>query len=306
MKTSLGFFFTIALVAACKTSATDEVGDDDAGIGADDRGDALAARAAFRDAYCALVAPCCEAAGREASECEAWVDRVVPETFDRATGELCLASVRSHGAKPDFCSHDALLTLDEACVNLSSIAGTVPLGGSCSNSTTNIECARSPDGQVGCVSGKCQLQAIGHEGDTGCIDDTTEEGLVPKGGNDNGLTGTLYCDRRADLFCNTSGTCVKRGAAGASCRYESDCLDGHFCNDAGTCQEHAPAGSPCPTYDGCAVGTYCEASSNTCTALAEDGSPCKARGECLSNVCLPSGRCARAFAPSANGLICAP
>jgi hypothetical protein len=88
------------------------------------------------------------------------------------------------------------------------------------------------------------------------------------------------------------------GADGSSCAFASQCKN-KFCalpDDAqcGTCGSVPPPGSSCATSN-CAPGLACPASSQTCTALAQNGASCGKSNPCASGL-----TCVGAT-PTANG-----
>ncbi len=108
------------------------------------------------------------------------------------------------------------------------------------------------------------------------------------------------------LTCNHSGnsaTCAKRGAAGATCQYDYQCLNGLAC-DSQKCTAPGTAGTACDTGSnlGCAKGFYClvqQAGGSTagvCTAQVAVGGACASDGK--------HAQAAAAIKECAFGLVC--
>ncbi len=273
----------------------------------------------FATQYCSLVKPCCDGAGLSpATGCVNAIASFVPATFDGNAAQGCLDAIRASSSTPAFCNKGAALADHNACKFLSTARGSVAVGGSCNNATTNTECATSSEGQVGCVFGKggstCTIQLRGDEGAAPCVNDSGADGSIPPGSGslDGEVAPTkgYYCDRSKGLHCLVSNhTCVKASPVGQACQYNDyECATGAYCDTtAKQCKATVAIGAPCPDYRSCGVDAYCDSTAQPprCTKLGADGDACKGGVQCASGFCNVAKVCAAGFSGSTGALICA-
>lgn len=266
----------------------------------------------FATQYCSLVKPCCDGAGLgPAAGCVHAIASFVPKTFDGNAAQACLDAIRASSSAPLYCNEGASLTDHNACKSLSTARGSVAVGGSCKDATTNTECATSSEGQVGCVFGKgtsiCTVQLRGDEGATPCVYDTGVDGSIPPGASlDTAVPSkAYYCDRSKGLHCQLSNsTCVKASAVGQPCQYNDyECVNGAYCDTtAKQCKATVALGSSCTDYRSCGADAYCD---KACKKLAAIGEACVGDVRCASRFCNTSKVCAAGFSGSTGALICA-
>ncbi|MCA9580744.1 MAG: S1 family peptidase, partial [Myxococcales bacterium] len=228
------------------------------------------------------------------------------------------------------------------CLPLLGAMGEGVLGDPCAADTDckSFYCADPGDGERRCLTpcegdtGTCfasQACAATAGQCGGCVDAGIIAGALslgePCAGNDGCVSGMCledgaasYCTRSCDgdegcgdgFHCR-SGTCVRgpRGAVGAACESNADCLEDGVCAESKTqrwCTVFCTVAADCPAAFGCvdAGGTK---------VCAPDGgllgSSCGIDSECISGLCLDlpgGGACSRFCSPSApcdTGFECA-
>ncbi|MDI1435708.1 hypothetical protein [Polyangium sorediatum] len=97
------------------------------------------------------------------------------------------------------------------------------------------------------------------------------------------------------------GKCQPRGAAGAACEFDEDCLTG-YCNFASSmCEEPKAIGEACSGFGGC-KDSYCDSMTNVCTAKKADGASCTGPDECEGNDCDMATSTCTTPAPICDGM----
>lgn len=269
-------------------------------------GDAATA-GGFVSAYCDLLAPCCAMAKlpSDGAQCRAFAGAfAAAATYDRASGEACLAEMRAAAGKPNFCS-EGLQTSSDACDRVfGGSGGTAKPGESCSD---DDDCAPSTEGKVDCRSSfvmgtevrKCQIQLRGKDGDTPCVG--TVEGSVttyPGSANADIPVRGYLCHVSDGLRCDgTTRTCARFKAIGEACTGSStECVSNAYCDVAQRmCADRKAVGSMC-TGQQCALGSTCDSTTRTCVAQLADGAPCTQSAQCRSARCVNA-----ACAPAGSG-----
>lgn len=262
-----------------------------------DGGGATTDSSAFAAEYCALLAPCCAAAGlggltgSEQRGCKQLMGAVPPS--DPTAVQPCLDAYREQSKSPDFCGLQ--LPQPDACkrafpqqgVNR---GGTKAPGQPCQASD---DCAPSTAGLVVCGASKCQLMTHAASG-AACSANVAGGGVVYQGDGDS----IAACYRDDGLACE-GGACKPISAVGGPCGSDSTCADGAFCA-SGKCAARRPPGSPCGgAPSACDATSYCDDfGSEVCEPLVAEGGACETNKQCATGYCYPNkcGKRQAAFA----------
>jgi hypothetical protein len=225
------------------------------------------APADYTDMYCALLAPCCAAAGRPdgAATCRATLVPPSPPPYRPDMAASCLTLLRAAADTPTFCTAGVAAAAATCARVFSAVVASQRLGEPCPDTA---HCLLSPQGPVTCAGpmgmGRCQVALRGREGDGPCVA-TVGGPLVVPGGD---LVGT--------------------SAKGYQCHV----TDGLYCDDAtAACARSKPAGAACTSFGECGPTHYCEDGSGRCTPRKREGAPCAVDEECPSTFCGEDNSC---------------
>jgi len=243
--------------------------------------------AAFADAFCENVQPCCAQAkvGFDLKQCKSnaalgpllttMEARMLAVPYDSAAANQCLDALREELRS---CSGSGSLGRLKSCGRV--YAGDLHAGAGCRSS---IQCAPVDGATVECVGGpggsseRCTVSYGGlgvHEACTLSSDETATK---------------RYCALNQSLFCDpTSSTCEHPPAPGEPCKM-GQCGDDAFCDPAtDTCMPYPEPGMPCvnppQAFTPCATGAFCQA--GTCQksgGIAE--TRCRADEDCAGGYC---------------------
>ncbi len=275
----------------------------------------------FAAQYCALMKPCCDGSELPSGGCATSIKRLLPPAFDGASAATCLTALQGATGAPTFCDRGSGLSSHPACSRLSAAHGAIPVGGTCTNATSNVQCDVSSEGPVGCVFGNgrsiCQVQLLGDLGASPCAFDTGSDGAIPSGASLEGdvLPKAYYCDRSKGLHCNlTTSACVAASPVDGDCQYNDyECEAPSYCDTtAKKCKTRVAVGGACPDFQSCAVDARCGSGAAggtaVCVALVDNGGACTQKVDCASGACSKAGVCVKAFGFGRNGsdLYCKP
>lgn len=268
------------LFGALGTAGCSGDGDDGGSIGTE-----LGAR------YCALFAPCCQAAGYPATNqnnCKLFFS---VEPKDKAAGEACIAEYEQRAQAADWCdtlgSTPRPVSCDIAYPETPDPGGSAKPGEACQFAS---DCATPAAGSATCYDDTCRTVVSAASGQA-CVG--TKDGNLTIFESGSSALELGVCDSAQGLYCN-AGTCVAIADLGGACSGSSySCVDGTYCG-SGTCKAQLPAGSSCQeSYSACDDQSYCEFLDRVCVARVPDGSPCDDNEQCLSMHCdYGSGACA--------------
>ena len=300
---------TAILVGCGGTSAGTSSAGASGGLTADD----------FAAQYCALMKPCCDGSELPSEGCATSIVRVLPPSFDGVSAATCLAALKGAASGAAFCDRGSGLSSHPACSRLSADHGAVPVGGTCTNATSNVQCDLSPEGSVGCIFGNgksiCQVQLLGDLGASPCAYDTGADGAIPAGASlsSDVLPKAYYCDRSKGLHCNlTTSACVSASPVGGDCQYNDyECEAASYCDtEAKKCKPRLATGAACTNFQSCALDARCTPAAggngSACVALLANGSACTRNVDCASRACSKAGACVTAFGESGSDLFCKP
>lgn len=251
----------------------------------------------FGNAFCDDFGACCTSAGVafDVAACKQGLASDVGaqladplRAYDPTAAAHCvaIAAVMTKACAPDY------QTLADACSR--AIVGTVAAGGAC---TAQGQCAVAAGADwASCTDGKCVLTAHGKVGDacaSSCSKDSSGGSLCTGGSGGPSPAGTAACWSEDGLAC-VDGKCGPTGAIGSAC-VQATCVPGAYCGGAGavpTCLARGATGAACTADRECVKGDYCE--SGACAALKADGASCGSDMECTSRYCNAKKQCHKA------------
>jgi hypothetical protein len=217
-------------------------------------------------------------------------------------GEECVITADCEGAA--FCASDscpsnctALLGVGKSCSGDDQCGdGLDCSGGKC------IAPAAAGD-ECGADSGKACALGLNCKGATDTVVGSCVTNSVVQVGDEGDVCepgGELCKDGLSCVFDGGNGfVCEKAVGAGAACHLglPGQCPNDEYCDAtevtaASTCRELPSAGEECVLNGLCKGGLVCiaDGGSNTCHAIADNGSECASDAACRSNHC-ESGRC---------------
>jgi len=218
--------------------------------------------AAFRERYCALIDPCCSAAGR--GSCGATVNEAASlGTYDPQGGADCVQKLEERRGSADFCETltvDMLssLTLDTRfCGPVFRTPGNVAPGGECS---WDADCRADPGGVATCLGTTCTVVVDGKAGDA-CSGTTTSNHTLHLY-REPVAEHSVICDHDKSLYCDdTTSVCVTRAAElGSPCESIFYCAGSLYCNAERVCAARLAPGATCANVFGeCEGFNYCPA-----------------------------------------------
>jgi len=241
-------------------------------------GDADKAKNEFIAQFCDALRPCCSAVGLRSDSqfCRIAVGASLPQAYDAAAGQACLALVQSSSADPATCLADPVAS--EACRPVFAPNGPRGPGETCERDS---DCM-SPQGDVFCVSvtvssgqtvRKCQAVLTGQLGD------------MPCGNPADDVAATLFVCRASEGVRCEGNACVSLSAAGGACTLTSDCVAEAYCDFGLGCVMRKAADAACIGADECLPGLHCSDTTATCVPRVAIGAPCTLSQECLSDNC---------------------
>lgn len=258
--------------------------------GGDDGGGASGAELGAR--YCALMKPCCQAAGLPETDQQTCKFLFSLPPADAAAGEACIAEYEQRAQAADWCDTFGTDPRPEACEiaypESPNSGGTAKTGEACDFTS---DCAAPAQGEATCYDDLCRVVVTASEGQA-CAG-TRDGNITVYDGESTGLELGI-CKTADGLFCN-AGTCAPQAQAGGTCSTASwyGCVDGTYCG-SNTCKPLVPAGSSCAeSSSACDDASYCDFISEICVARVPDGSACDTNEQCQSSFC-DGGTCAPA------------
>jgi hypothetical protein len=212
---------------------------------------------AFREQYCALIDPCCSAAGFGA--CGPVVNEATSQgTYDARAGSDCIRKLGEHREDPDFCESLSVHMLSSVslqngfCGPVFRTPGNVAPGGACD---WDADCRPDSRGVATCLVGMCTVVVDGNPGDA-CVG-TVRDGLYL---SDSAPGPAVICDHGKSLYCDdTAHVCVTRNTElGTPCESLFDCTGSQYCNAERICAARVASGATCAKIFGeCEGGVYC-------------------------------------------------
>jgi hypothetical protein len=253
---------------------------------------------AFVTEFCALLEPCCEAAGLSTTgqSCQAFASASTQAAYDPSAGAACLAAMQQESTGGTVC---ATLGGDiPQCSQLfAPVQGSAQPGEPCEQSS---DCASASDGGAACYAelvdggsstSVCIETVSGQAGDGPCIGTQGGAGTTYDWTSDAALPTRVYvCSAANGTTCDaSSGTCVAVATVGQPCAQDSDCVTSAYCEPAdggGQCAPRLANGASCAgAFSGCLSTSTCDPSSMTCQPLLSPGSPCTTAAQCASGDC---------------------
>ncbi len=276
---------------ASSAVSTGSVALDGASVATTTASDVAAFAAAYADALCSNIGPCCQAASfaYDAAACTSKVASNIAGvvlSFTAADGGGTLRQdraarlVASIARQASTCS-DLNQSSAEATdfvrdlITLFAPTGTAATGAACAMEN---DCADAPGAAPRCLYGRCVAHLPATDGSPCDAQSSTTVGdctarLI-------GTPGTFWCD-------DTLGTCQALGPLGSACSKTAACAPGTRCT-AGVCSSLAAMGEPCAARSDCAHGLACvrgAQGSRACASAKVGGAPCKDSDECASFSC---------------------
>lgn len=280
----------------------------------------------FAAQYCALVDPCCTAAG-VGSQCAGLLAGAAFEgPFDATAAAACLEALRQRQAGPDFCGGLAVVrnvynswavAPECAAVFATHQIGSTPPGEVC---TADSACAPGPNGGAVCVydifrgtsdfSKKTCVQITATVSDGPCIGtgDATSGSFT---GTADAPAQGVFCDKSKGVICDdATHRCVPVHGLGEACQSTVECDDvTQYCNFAvgtPTCAARLPIGATCVGmgFGECDGKGYCNDTTKQCTAPKAPGAVCTSSNS-IGPECL-AGYCNNGICPSQLGQVCLP
>jgi hypothetical protein len=254
---------------------------------------------AFADAYCGLLAPCCQKAGLSTSgvSCHAMFSSSdTTQTYSAANAGTCVQEIRTASSGAGFCGGGFTTA---ACEAVFTSKGTKKPGEAC---TQAFDCAPSSKGPVRCFSANvasgptqtCLVERVGQAGDHPCVGTKLGSLTVTTwySSDGPGPPEGFICDRGGGLGCSPSRSCTALTAVGSACTDSSACAVGAFCNPmALKCEVRGGAGAACNSSDGCTDAFYCDFGKSQCVARAAVGADCGGAVQCTSDATCTDGAC---------------
>jgi hypothetical protein len=297
-RTQIGF--VLVIIAGCGGGGGGGGGGGSGGGG----GGSLDTVAAFREQYCAIIDPCCAAAGLQ-MKCAAVVDAASAAAgYYAGAAQACIDGLRARQSSPDFCrsigspfeAAPSWYGAAVACERVFSARGTVAPGGACIASS---DCAAMPGASARCIEERCIQIRRGKLGDACFGTESAEFGLGVMFATPQS-EGAL-CEHADNLHCDeTTFVCAAARALGETCDGTLDCAADAYCPyPTRTCAARLPLGSTCTTDEGaCRDPGIC--SNDSCVAPLLAGAACtNDTVTCASRYC--DGTCRDALP-----LLCAP
>jgi len=278
----------------------------------------------FATEYCALIDPCCTAAGL-GSQCAGQLGGAVFDyDFDPAAAATCLDALHARQAGADFCA--GLATVSQSWNNDSAVlpecvgvfkkrgGGTVAPGGTCTDDT---DCAPGPTGRSACVFDVFRAGAAGGFAEI-CVEisPTPGDACLGTAASGSGFSGVttppadgVFCDRDRGLICDDATLiCVAAPVLGDHCTSSIECESAStYCDfDTSSCATKRVAGQSCANYFGqCVDGTYCNRTTSQCTAQGGKGASCSSENvlpsACKAGYCGSDGTCPSPLTPICFG-----
>jgi len=278
---------------------------------------------AFATEYCALVDPCCAAAGLGSQCTGTLAGAALSLQFDAAAATACLDALHARQAGADFCG--GLATVHPSWNNDSAVlpecagvfkpyggvVGSVGLGDACSDDT---DCEAGPTGRSACVFDIFRAGASGGLNEI-CVGISGTPGDGPcigTAGVMSGFSGVadppaagVFCDRGQGLICSdTTHLCVAAPGLGDPCTGSIECEGAAtYCDfNIAACATRHAAGQPCNDAFGvCVDGTYCNRTTSQCTAQGGQGAACSTTfqlpSDCKAGYCGSDGICPSPLTP---------
>jgi hypothetical protein len=240
---------------------------------------------------CAAMKPGCDSGSTayDEAKCLAYAPTALETTlrYDALEAANCLETLR-------LSTYTSVGTLDYRGLPASCYyvyRGEVSLGAACDG---DEECAPDPRGPVWCDfdTSVCTVLVRGKLGDAchvGCELETDDGSCYPL--NEPEEPGVeVTCHNEDGLKCVFGGTCQPSIPLGCPCilgdsdycNAESDCTEGV----GQVCRARGAVGAPCVINSECVASAYCpRGSASVCTARKRQGEACEEHDECMGSSC---------------------
>jgi hypothetical protein len=274
----------------------------------------------FVQQFCALVTPCCAAAGLSTTgdQCDLLATTATSGSgYSESTAQACLSAAQAEQTAGTFCT-----TLGGDIGSCTQVfqqgSGSVQPGQPCQE---DADCAPAAGGGAACfdvgvvedagasTGAVCVQTTAGQAGQGPCIG--TQEGDVTSyawTGTGAAPTTAYVCSIATGSYCDAaSQKCVALAAVGQPCTSDSTCVTSAYCNSSTVspvCATRLADGSSCATAPtACLTTSACNPVTNVCQALIAAGGACESDVECASGSCV-ADTCASGAANSPVTVYC--